>query len=75
MVYYIYDSVVIFAYDKIPGQRALALQLLAAVLDKALSNSQPQTVTGCKLGDNSVDWQALWAYAIGPEPELILTLR
>ncbi|CAN6461079.1 unnamed protein product [Victoria cruziana] len=59
----------------IPGQRALALQLLAAVLDKALSNSQPQTVTGCKLGDNSVDWQALWAYAIGPEPELILTLR
>ncbi|KAF3792975.1 Transcriptional elongation regulator MINIYO [Nymphaea thermarum] len=64
----------------IPGQRALALQLLVVVLEQALCNLQPQNVTGCELGvaqhgDDSVDWQALWAYAIGPEPELILTLR
>ncbi|KAF3790495.1 Transcriptional elongation regulator MINIYO [Nymphaea thermarum] len=44
---------------------------------RALCNLQPQNVTGCELGvaqhvDDSVDCQALWAYAIGPE--LILSL-
>ena len=25
--------------------------------------------------DKFHDWQAVWAYALGPEPELVLSLR
>jgi len=25
--------------------------------------------------DKSVDWEAVWAFALGPEPELVLSLR
>ena len=25
--------------------------------------------------EKSIDWEAVWAYALGPEPELILSLR
>ncbi|XP_048337578.2 transcriptional elongation regulator MINIYO isoform X1 [Ziziphus jujuba] len=63
----------------IPGQRTLALHILLAVLDKALHNIQ-QGQVGCTARnvDNvyySVDWEAVWAYALGPEPELVLSLR
>ncbi|KAF2296802.1 hypothetical protein GH714_003522, partial [Hevea brasiliensis] len=63
----------------IPGQRALALHLLASVLDKAIHNIQ-QNQVGCtiknvNLVDKLIDWEAIWAYALGPEPELVLSLR
>eukprot|EP00257_Ricinus_communis_P021009 XP_015580388.1 transcriptional elongation regulator MINIYO [Ricinus communis] len=63
----------------IPGQRALALHLLASVLDKAMHNIQ-QNQVGCtrknaNLIENLIDWEAIWAYALGPEPELVLSLR
>ncbi|KAK1588222.1 hypothetical protein Q3G72_021100 [Acer saccharum] len=62
-----------------PAHRSFALHLLASVLDKALHNIFKNQV-GCALRhdnkvDGSVDWEAVWAYALGPEPELILTLR
>lgn len=57
----------------VPGQRAVALQLIGAVLDKALVHFQ---LNDDMRGVNkSVDWQAVWSYALGPEPELVLTLR
>ncbi|KAL6008473.1 hypothetical protein ACLOJK_033985 [Asimina triloba] len=63
----------------VPGQRALALQLLATVLEKAMYNLQlPDVkcnVTNANIVDESVDWQAVWAFALGPEPELVLSLR
>ncbi|XP_050206788.1 transcriptional elongation regulator MINIYO isoform X2 [Mercurialis annua] len=63
----------------IPGQRALALHLLASILDNAIHNIQ-QNQVGCtmrssNLIDKLVDWEAIWAYALGPEPELVLSLR
>ncbi|XP_020535690.1 transcriptional elongation regulator MINIYO isoform X2 [Jatropha curcas] len=63
----------------IPGQRALALHLLASVLDKAIYNIQ-QNQVGCTLKNANLvdklnDWEAIWAYALGPEPELVLSLR
>ncbi|KAF8020652.1 hypothetical protein BT93_G1167 [Corymbia citriodora subsp. variegata] len=63
----------------VPGQRALALHLLASVLDKAMHNicqDEVDLVTGYSDVDkDSVDWEAVWAFALGPEPELVLTLR
>ncbi|KAH9323458.1 hypothetical protein KI387_018097, partial [Taxus chinensis] len=64
----------------VPGQRAIALQLIAAVLDKALVNLHESKVQNDATLDmhgrnKSVDWQAIWAYALGPEPGLVLTLR
>ncbi|XP_057822355.2 transcriptional elongation regulator MINIYO isoform X2 [Cryptomeria japonica] len=64
----------------VPGQRAIALNLIAAVLDKALVNlhvNEGDSIARLEMSarNKSVDWQAVWAYAIGPEPELILTLR
>nr|XP_023888217.1 transcriptional elongation regulator MINIYO [Quercus suber] len=63
----------------IPGQRALALHLIYSVLDKALHNINQKPV-GSTLGDankldRSTDWEAIWAFALGPEPELVLSLR
>ncbi|KAF3965968.1 hypothetical protein CMV_009890 [Castanea mollissima] len=63
----------------IPGQRALALHLIFSVLDKALHNINQKPV-GSTLGDankldRSTDWEAIWAFALGPEPELVLSLR
>ncbi|KAL9231869.1 hypothetical protein vseg_007035 [Gypsophila vaccaria] len=57
------------ARSVVTAQRALALHLLASVLNNALHNicrSEP---------DCLVDWQAVWAYALGPEPELALSIR
>ncbi|WCJ38791.1 hypothetical protein M5689_019828 [Euphorbia peplus] len=63
----------------IPGQRVLALHLLASVLDKAMWNIQQNQVGCCvkicNLPNKFSDWEAIWAYALGPEPELVLTLR
>ncbi|KAL3613918.1 hypothetical protein CASFOL_041992 [Castilleja foliolosa] len=57
----------------VPGQRAFALHLIATVLEKAISGI-------CQIQDNSdgeddVDWEAIWAFALGPEPELAFALR
>ncbi|KAI6677528.1 hypothetical protein NL676_038324 [Syzygium grande] len=63
----------------VPGQRALALHLLATVLDKAMHiicRDQVDLVTRySNVDEDSVDWEAVWAFALGPEPELVLTLR
>ncbi|CAM0910220.1 unnamed protein product [Alopecurus aequalis] len=63
----------------VPGQRVLALQLLASVLNRALHNLHKMdlavTAVGANCADKADDWQAVWAYALGPEPELVLSLR
>ncbi|CAN1771003.1 Transcriptional elongation regulator MINIYO [Linum perenne] len=63
----------------IPGQRGLALHLLASVLDKAMHNIRlkevANTVRSTEELDKFTDWEAVWAYALGPEPELVLTIR
>ncbi|GAV86607.1 RPAP1_C domain-containing protein/RPAP1_N domain-containing protein [Cephalotus follicularis] len=62
----------------VPGQRALALHLLASVLDKALNNIYQKQVGSMQNEndvDKSIDWEAVWAFVLGPEPELVLSLR
>ncbi|KAK2974314.1 hypothetical protein RJ640_026875, partial [Escallonia rubra] len=62
----------------VPGQRALALHLLASVLDKAPRNIfQKQVGPTLKYADTGkfVDWEAVWTFTLGPEPELALLLR
>ncbi|KAJ6386130.1 hypothetical protein OIU77_029154 [Salix suchowensis] len=63
----------------IPGQRALALHLLASVLDNAIhgiqQNKVGSSVSNANHVDKSDDWEAIWAFALGPEPELVLALR
>ena len=64
---------------QVPVQRALAFHLLGSVLYKALDNiHQHQVGNTIKSVNNSgqfIDWEAVWAYALGPEPELVLALR
>ncbi|XVF67994.1 hypothetical protein PTKIN_Ptkin10aG0166800 [Pterospermum kingtungense] len=76
---YTIKEAVALTRSMVPGQRALALHLLASVLDKALYNIHlnpvGSTLAGNKKVDNAVDWEAVWAFALGPEPELILSLR
>lgn len=58
----------------------LALHLLASILNRALHSLHKMDLTD---NDNKEmnsdakfdDWQAVWAYALGPEPELVLSLR
>ncbi|KAL3692622.1 hypothetical protein R1sor_006273 [Riccia sorocarpa] len=61
----------------VPGQRAVALRIISAVLENALDGLQLQQSKPASLADlkEVVDWQAIWAYAMGPEAELVLTLR
>ncbi|CAL0315255.1 unnamed protein product [Lupinus luteus] len=63
----------------VPGQRTFALHLLSSVLDKALhyicKGRTGHMAKRENKADKSVDWEAIWAFALGPEPELILTLR
>ena len=74
------SSILVYVWPfQIPGQRALALHLIFSVLDKALHNINQKPV-GSTLGDvnkldRSTDWEAIWAFALGPEPELVLSLR
>ncbi|KAE8724924.1 F-box protein SKIP23-like isoform X1 [Hibiscus syriacus] len=76
---YTIKEAVALSRSTIPGQRALALHLLASVLDKALHNISlspvGSTLTDNIIVDDAVDWEAVWAFAMGPEPELILSLR
>jgi hypothetical protein len=63
-----------------PGHRVFALRLIAAVLNKAIMgiqtpNLNPSSRTPTVGEPKEVDWQAVWAYALGPEPQLVLTLR
>ncbi|XP_050260875.1 transcriptional elongation regulator MINIYO isoform X2 [Quercus robur] len=76
---YTIKEAVALTQSVIPGQRALALHLIFSVLDKALHNINQKPV-GSTLGDankldRSTDWEAIWAFALGPEPELVLSLR
>jgi hypothetical protein len=32
-------------------------------------------VKGMNSNEKFDDWQAIWSYAVGPEPELVLSLR
>ncbi|CAM6083393.1 unnamed protein product [Calypogeia fissa] len=64
----------------VPGQRAVALHLIASVLDKAIQGLQdqrfnPTSALHSEGAGGRPDWQAIWAYALGPEAELVLTLR
>ncbi|KAI9105029.1 hypothetical protein K1719_022745 [Acacia pycnantha] len=63
----------------VPGQRVLALRLLSSVLEKVLDNICKQKVGHLVKSEDrvnkSVDWEAIWAFALGPEPELVLALR
>ncbi|CAN8276799.1 unnamed protein product [Cochlearia groenlandica] len=60
----------------ISGQRCLALHLLASVLDKALEKLCQNRIGYTREEEGkSTDWEAIWAYALGPEPELVLALR
>ncbi|WOK97017.1 hypothetical protein Cni_G05725 [Canna indica] len=76
---YTINEAVALTRSMIPGQRAIALQLLASVLGKALYNLQQKDsschVRETKPIDNHVDWQAVWAFALGPEPQMALSLR
>lgn len=81
LLYFLFSSsIVVYVWPfQIPGQRALALHLISSVLDKALHNIN-QNQVGSTLGnanklDRSIDWEAVWAFALGPEPELVLSLR
>ncbi|KAL3539119.1 hypothetical protein ACH5RR_002485 [Cinchona calisaya] len=62
----------------VPGQRALALHIIAAILNSAI-NSMYENKVGYTLRfaetDGLIDWEAIWAFALGPEPELALSLR
>ncbi|XP_028803506.1 transcriptional elongation regulator MINIYO [Neltuma alba] len=63
----------------VPGQRVLALRLLSSVLEKVLDNICKHKVGHLVKNEDrvnkSVDWEAVWAFALGPEPELVLALR
>nr|GMD46720.1 transcriptional elongation regulator MINIYO [Ipomoea batatas] len=62
----------------ISGQRALALHLIASVLNKAIfgiCQNQFASTLNYSGTNGSIDWEAIWAFALGPEPELALALR
>ncbi|KAL6603896.1 hypothetical protein ACP70R_044257 [Stipagrostis hirtigluma subsp. patula] len=76
---YTINEAVALTRSMVPGQRVLALQLLASILNRALQNLRKMDLTDnvkeTNTGDKFDDWQAVWAYALGPEPELVLSLR
>ncbi|XP_022943843.1 transcriptional elongation regulator MINIYO [Cucurbita moschata] len=60
----------------IPGQRVLGLHVISNVLDKASLNTRLKQVGSTMVKDSSsVDYNAIWTYILGPEPELALSLR
>lgn len=71
-------KLIFFFAMQVPGQRALALHLIASILNKALcgicQNQLGSTLNYTETND-SIDWEAIWAFALGPEPELALALR
>ncbi|KAJ1259672.1 hypothetical protein BS78_10G173800 [Paspalum vaginatum] len=76
---YTINEAVALTRSMVPGQRVLALQLLASILNRALQNLHKMdlmdNVKEMNSTDQFDDWQAVWAYALGPEPELVLSLR
>ncbi|KAL6839540.1 hypothetical protein ACP4OV_030810 [Aristida adscensionis] len=76
---YTINEAVALTRSMVPGQRVLALQLLASILNRALQNLHKMdlidNVKQMNSNDKFDDWQAVWAYALGPEPELVLSLR
>ncbi|EYU37998.1 hypothetical protein ABFS82_02G004000 [Erythranthe guttata] len=68
---YTIKEAVALSRSVIPGQRTIALHLIAAVLDKAICSISQNQVDS----EGPVDWEAVWAFALGPEPELALSLR
>lgn len=63
---------------QVPGQRVLALHLLASVLNRASSCILQNPVGATWKISNTerlVDWEAIWAFILGPEPELAFSLR
>ncbi|KAL5224721.1 hypothetical protein ABZP36_011360 [Zizania latifolia] len=76
---YTINEAVALTRSMVPGQRVLALQLLASILNRALQNLHKMDLIDnlkeSNCADKFNDWQAVWAYAIGPEPELVLSLR
>uniref|UniRef100_A0A1J3GAH0 RNA polymerase II-associated protein 1 n=1 Tax=Noccaea caerulescens TaxID=107243 RepID=A0A1J3GAH0_NOCCA len=73
---YTIKEAIALARSVIPGQRCLALHLLASVLDKASCKLCQRRIGYTREDkDKSTDWEAIWAYALGPEPELVLALR
>ncbi|KAL0365713.1 UNVERIFIED_CONTAM: Transcriptional elongation regulator MINIYO [Sesamum angustifolium] len=62
----------------VPGQRTFALNLIAAILDRAICSicrNQVGSASNCTGAEGSFDWEAIWAFTLGPEPELALSLR
>ncbi|XP_071909731.1 transcriptional elongation regulator MINIYO-like [Coffea arabica] len=60
----------------VPGQRALALHLVAAILNRAIHGICKKKVGySLKYAETDGDWEAIWAFSLGPEPELALSLR
>ncbi|KAG8368038.1 hypothetical protein BUALT_Bualt15G0003900 [Buddleja alternifolia] len=75
---YTIKEAVALARSVIPGQRTLALHLIAAVLDRAICSickNQVGSASNISDAEGSLDWEAIWAFALGPEPELALSLR
>ncbi|KAG6498623.1 transcriptional elongation regulator MINIYO-like [Zingiber officinale] len=77
---YTINEAVALTRSMIPGQRAIALHLIVSILNKALCNLQQMDndshhVRGKNPSDNLVDWQAVWAFALGPEPQMTISLR
>ncbi|KAG0577827.1 hypothetical protein KC19_5G184600 [Ceratodon purpureus] len=63
----------------VAGHRTFALRLITSVLENAVVGLQKQKTTSfldpSQRTLDDVDWQAVWAYALGPEAGLTLTLR
>ncbi|XP_060168684.1 transcriptional elongation regulator MINIYO [Lycium barbarum] len=75
---YTIKEAVALARSMVPGQRTFAFHLIASVLDRAIHNIY-QSQLGCILRSQDRhgfnDWEAIWAFTLGPEPELALLLR
>ncbi|KAL5703051.1 hypothetical protein ACHQM5_028192 [Ranunculus cassubicifolius] len=76
---YTIKEAVALSRSTVPGQRALALKLISLLLDKASCEIQQAHIgldtKDTASTDNLVDWKAVWAYTLGPDPELALALR
>ncbi|KAH6824342.1 hypothetical protein C2S53_005742 [Perilla frutescens var. hirtella] len=75
---YTIKEAIALARSVVPGQRTLALSVIAAILNRAICNifqNRDDSVSNFDGAVESADWVAIWAYALGPEPELALSLR
>ncbi|PKA59000.1 hypothetical protein AXF42_Ash001093 [Apostasia shenzhenica] len=74
---YTINEAVALIRSMVSAQRAVALQLLANILSKALFNLLNNNVghEGKEPATCRTDWQAVWCYTLGPEPQLVLSLR